>query len=59
MRNKFLEYNFKIVKFNGLILMVLKDQCIDHIPQCTTTALANAYEAIDQKYVGIILILST
>lgn len=53
LKNVFPEDSFMVETFGGIQLRILKKKCRDEVAQFLSTALVQAFEAFDKKYVSI------
>lgn len=56
LKNVFPEDSYTQETFGGIKLRVLKNKCSDELAQFVSTALTQAFEAFDKKYVSILFI---
>lgn len=52
MKNVFPEESYTVENFGGIVLRILKKKCRDELAQFVSTALAQAFEAFEKKYVS-------
>lgn len=52
LKNVFPEESYTVENFGGVKLRILKDTCRDELAQFVSTALAQAFEAFEKKYVS-------
>lgn len=55
LKNVFPEDSYTVETFGGLKLRILKKKCRDELAQFVSTALMQAFEAFDKKYVSVYL----
>lgn len=57
LKNAFPEDSYTVESFGGVKLRILKKKCRDEIAQFLSTALTQAFEAFDKKYVSNIRVI--